>query len=86
MCHLPGPVVVYSIVVRTYIAILKQQNWCSGFTGTNFIEDYILIVRKHTLLSVIKMSRFVYTMYNGRMLWKRDSLFVRTSDPRKRER
>ena len=27
MCHLPGPVVVYSIVVRTYIAILKQQNW-----------------------------------------------------------
>ena len=29
MCHLPGPVVVYSIVVRTYIhvAILKEQIW-----------------------------------------------------------
>ena len=27
MCHWPGPVVVYSIVVRRYVAILKQQNW-----------------------------------------------------------
>jgi len=45
MCHLPGPVVVYSIVVRTYIAILKQQNWfkpCNELL-TNFpIVDFSL--------------------------------------------
>ena len=77
MCHLPGPVVVYSIVVRTYIAILKQQNWfkpcnelLTNFPTVDFsLKSDLLWAHVNTsaanLLSLLSASR---TITNDRAL------------------